>query len=209
MAAGGIVITASRPPLIAVVQRRKDDGWVLPKGKLKPRESALGAAQREATEETGHRVSVHEYLGVVSYESGDKLKIVQFWRMASMGQTGREPMGDIKAVKWLTLEAAIARLSQPVERTFLAHIGDRSLKLARLGRRATSPSLRAAAVKLRNARKPQKMRVEGPKPVRRDQPVTAQSIRSGTNTPGLFRRLFWGLPKTKSDPGEGNWPASS
>ena len=34
MAAGGIVVRGTHTPLIAVVQRRKDDGWVLPKGKL-------------------------------------------------------------------------------------------------------------------------------------------------------------------------------
>ena len=35
LAAGGIVLRGSGQPRIAVVQRRKDNGWVLPKGKLK------------------------------------------------------------------------------------------------------------------------------------------------------------------------------
>jgi 8-oxo-dGTP pyrophosphatase MutT (NUDIX family) len=51
MAAGGIVVTAGRSPLIAVVRRRKDDGWVLPRGKLRPKESALAAALREVERE--------------------------------------------------------------------------------------------------------------------------------------------------------------
>ena len=53
-------------PRIAVVQRRKDNGWVLPKGKLKWKESAISAARREACEETGYHVAVREFLGVVS-----------------------------------------------------------------------------------------------------------------------------------------------
>jgi 8-oxo-dGTP diphosphatase len=136
MAAGGIVIAHGRTPLVAVVQRRKDDQWVLPKGKLKPKETALAAAQREAREETGHRVAAHEYLGVVSYETGDGPKIVQFWRMRSLGHTDQRLMRDIKAVKWLPLEAAIARLTFPLERAFLTQVGERTLKLAR--RRATT-----------------------------------------------------------------------
>jgi hypothetical protein len=36
MAAGGIVIRNGAKPLLAVVQRRRANAWVLPKGKLKP-----------------------------------------------------------------------------------------------------------------------------------------------------------------------------
>ena len=35
MGAGGIVVRGGPRPLIALVQRSKDDAWVLPKGKLK------------------------------------------------------------------------------------------------------------------------------------------------------------------------------
>lgn len=197
MAAGGIVMTAGRSPLVAVVQRRKDDGWVLPKGKLKPRETALAAAQREAMEETGHRVAVHEYLGVVSYESGDKPKIVQFWRMASLGEARREPMRDIKAVKWLPLEAAIARLTQPVERAFLAHIGQRSVRLARL---SVGRSRLDAVPKLRKAGKARKLRLEGAKSLLTDQPLPPDPLAAHGPAPNFFRRLFLRLQEPK--PGE-------
>src|SRR5882672_40839 len=87
LAAGGIVLReAPNPPLIAIVQLRKDKAWVLPKGKLKAGEDALTAAKREVLEETGHDVSVHEFLGSMSHASGDKLKIVQFWRMQAGGR---------------------------------------------------------------------------------------------------------------------------
>jgi len=47
LAAGGVVLRSSREPLIAVVQLRKYNDWVLPKGKINDDESALAAARRE------------------------------------------------------------------------------------------------------------------------------------------------------------------
>ena len=123
MAAGGIVVRAGRSPLIAVVKRRKDDGWVLPRGKLRPKENALAAARREVEEETGHGVVVREFLGTISYESGGRPKIIQFWLMASLGHGGREAISDAKAVKWLPLNAAVATLTEPLEQLFLSQIG--------------------------------------------------------------------------------------
>lgn len=126
--AGGIVVREGATPLIAIVQRRKDNGWVLPKGKLKPGESAIAAAEREVFEETGCRVSVHDFLGVVSYKAGSgKPKLVQFWRMQAEDGIAHKLMPDIKAVKWLPLESAIAKLDDPLERLFLRNVGRRAL----------------------------------------------------------------------------------
>ena len=36
-------------------------------------------------EETGYRVSVHEFLGSMSYAAEGKIKIVQFWLMRAIG----------------------------------------------------------------------------------------------------------------------------
>ena len=46
-AAGGIVVRNGARPLIAIVQRAKDELWVLPRGKLKRDESPLVGARRE------------------------------------------------------------------------------------------------------------------------------------------------------------------
>ena len=140
-AAGGIVMRPGRSPLFAVVQRRKDNRWMLPKGKLKPREHAIAAARREAIEETGHNVSVHEYLGAVSYETGNRAKIVGFWRMEEISGPERERAPDIKAVEWLPLDAAVSRLTQPLERAFLAQIGERAIKAMRQTRERTPRKL--------------------------------------------------------------------
>lgn len=130
LAAGGIVVRRESEELrVAVVQRRKDDNWVLPKGKLKADETPIDGARREASEETGHAVKVHDFLGVMTYEVGSGPKLVQFWRMEAVGEAG-PPMRDIKAVEWLPLNKAIKRLYLPHEQIFLRHVADRLTEVA-------------------------------------------------------------------------------
>jgi 8-oxo-dGTP diphosphatase len=132
-AAGGIVLRDGVRPLVAVVQRRKDSAWVLPKGKLKRSETPLAAAKREAAEETGHDVIVHEFLGVISYLGDRGPKVAHFWRMQAVDGSAGKPMHDIKAVDWLTLKAAVERLSLPQEQSFLRHVGRKAMEDARAG----------------------------------------------------------------------------
>src|SRR5687768_16989628 len=101
LAAGGIVLRADTPPRVAIVRLRKNKAWVLPKGKLKAGEEPRDAARREAMEETGHDVTVHEYLGELASEPGAKPKTVRFWRMRAGDKPTRKLMRDVKAVKWL------------------------------------------------------------------------------------------------------------
>jgi len=122
-AAGGIVVRNGSRPLIAVVQRAKDELWVLPRGKLKSKESALAGARREVVEETGHRVRVREFLGAITYRARGHPKVVQFWRMQAEVKASRELMEDIVAVEWLPLAAAVRRLSYPLEKLFLRNVG--------------------------------------------------------------------------------------
>src|SRR5262245_20241962 len=129
LAAGGIVLRDGVSPRIAVVQRRKDNGWVLPKGKLKSKESAISAARREASEETGHDVSVREFLGVIYYVARGRPKLVHFWQMKAAGAPARTLTKDIKALKWLPLDSAIERLSRPHEQAFLRQVGRQAVKL--------------------------------------------------------------------------------
>ena len=139
LAAGGIVLREGSRPRIAIVRLRRGKSWVLPKGKLHPGEDALGAARREVMEETGYDVSVREFLGLMSYSVGNKIKIVQFWLMRAAGGPVREPMYDIKAVKWLSLRQAIETLTRAHEKAFLAHVGPIALKAARFARASARP----------------------------------------------------------------------
>lgn len=110
-------------PRIAVVQRSKDDRWVLPRGKLKVKERAVAGARREAFEETGHRVEVHEFLGAITYRAQGRPKLVQFWHMQAAANPSRDLTRDIAAVEWLPLPAAVQRLSYPLEKLFLRSVG--------------------------------------------------------------------------------------
>ncbi len=117
--------------LVAVVQRSKDERWVLPRGKLERDENPAAGAKREVVEETGHRVEVHEFLGAITYRARGRPKLVQFWRMQAAAQPSRDVMEDIAAVEWLPLAAAVRRLSYPLEKLFLQHVGRRALKRRR------------------------------------------------------------------------------
>lgn len=135
LAAGGIVLRQEETPLVAVVRLRKRNEWVLPKGKLDDGETPRDAAEREVLEETGHEVSVHEFLGTLVYESGGRFKVVHYWRMETSGEQSHELMDDVKAVDWLPVEAAVERLSRAYERAFLANVGPLALESAAVARR--------------------------------------------------------------------------
>jgi 8-oxo-dGTP diphosphatase len=142
LAAGGIVFREGSRPRIAIVRLRRDKSWVLPKGKLYAGEPAVAAAQREVMEETGHEVSVHGFLGTMSYPVGGKIKIVQFWHMQAVGEPVHELAYEIKAVKWLPLKEAIATLSRMREKVFLANVGPAALEA--VGRSAHNRRARPA-----------------------------------------------------------------
>ena len=169
MAAGGIVMRREQPPLIAVVRLRKRDEWVLPKGKLDEGETARAAAKREVLEETGHNVTVHEFLGTLVYESGGRSKVVHYWRMEAGNTQTRELMNDIRAVDWLPLDEALVRLSRGYERTFLENVGPLAISVLsrRLKAKAQSqaPAVKAPpAVKVASKKRRVKPPVVAPRP---------------------------------------------
>jgi 8-oxo-dGTP diphosphatase len=153
-AAGGIVVRGRARPRVAVVQRSKDDRWVLPRGKLKRDENPRAGARREAVEETGHRMRVHEFLGAIAYTVRGQPKMVQFWRMQAAAQPSRDLTKDIAAVKWLTLAAAVRRLSFSLEKLFLRSVGRRALKRSKRSlRRKTRRKTRAQAATKKSQRR--------------------------------------------------------
>jgi 8-oxo-dGTP diphosphatase len=121
--AGGIVVRKGAKPALAVVRRSKDGHWVLPRGKLKRKERPAAGARREAIEETGHKVSVHGYIGAIVYPSQGRSKLVQFWHMRAARNPSRDLMPDIAQVAWLPLNQAVKRLSSPLEKLFLQSVG--------------------------------------------------------------------------------------
>jgi len=191
-AAGGIVVRKGAGGLIAVVQRSKDDAWVLPRGKLKRDEDPVAGARREVVEETGHRVEVHEYLGAITYRAGGRPKVVQFWRMEADAEATHELMPDIVAVDWLPLKAAVRRLSYPLEKLFLRHAIARALKKRRAkakqstarkptgARKAKSVKTKADKAKPKTAKLPKKiaLKTKAAKPSSKLHPA-AKSAKAG------------------------------
>lgn len=156
-AAGGIVVRGGTRPRVAVVQRRKDERWVLPRGKLKRNEHAITGARREVVEETGHRVRVSKFLGAVTYRTRGRPKVVQFWLMNATARPSRDVTKDIVAVEWLPLAMAIRQLSYPLEKLFLNNVGHAILR--RKHRRRRKMRAHAAKAKLRRRRSIGKARV--------------------------------------------------
>jgi len=154
LAAGGIVLKTAKTPLIAVVRLRKRNEWVLPKGKLDAGETPRDAAEREVLEETGHDVSVHEFLGTLIYETRGRCKIVHYWRMEAGGEQIREPMPDIKSVDWLPLGDAMGRLAREHERAFLETVGPIALQAAVLAEKARRSRAKQPAPERRKVRRP-------------------------------------------------------
>ena len=112
-AAGGVVwrINADHELEILLIHRPRDDDWSLPKGKLRRREAALDAALREVREETGLRCEAGPELPASCYMDGKgRDKRVRYWAMH--GMSGRfKPNREVDRVQWLTLSAAVQRLT--------------------------------------------------------------------------------------------------
>jgi 8-oxo-dGTP diphosphatase len=179
LAAGGIVTQRGNAPLIAVVRLRKRNEWVLPKGKLEDGETPRAAAEREVLEETGHQVSVHEFLGTLAYEAGGRSKVVHYWRMEADREQTLELMNDVKAVAWLPLDEAVERLTRGYEQAFLAEVGPLALEAA--AQRAALPrrpaAKRAASAPPRPARAPAPAPVPTPTAnINDDQPAMASDV---------------------------------
>ena len=184
LAAGGIVLRQAKTPLIAVVRLRKRNEWVLPKGKLDDGETPRAAAEREVLEETGHDVSVHEFLGTLVYESGGGSKVVHYWRMEARGEPVHELMHDVRAVDWLPLADAVDRLSRGYERAFLENVGPIALSAAAHARRARAKQ--PAPEKRRTTKRPG---------------VTTPPAATPTITPPLARRCLSSPRRKCAGPG--------
>jgi ADP-ribose pyrophosphatase YjhB (NUDIX family) len=90
--AGGVVVQDGE---VAIIRQKKK--WTWPKGRVDPGESLSRAACREVLEETGLRVHVTEYLGVLDGERHD----THYFLMAFEGEEGGHDheVDEVKFVK--------------------------------------------------------------------------------------------------------------
>jgi 8-oxo-dGTP diphosphatase len=125
---------------------------VLPRGKLRRNERPVRGTRREVVEETGCHVKVSEFLGAITYLAGGRPKVVQFWLMQAAARQSYEVTKDIVTVEWLSLAAAVKRLSHPLERLLLANVGRYAmLRRRRPKRRKAKAAVSKSGLKGRRA----------------------------------------------------------
>src|SRR5579871_3033266 len=123
-AAGGILQRSTpRGDEVMVVYRKRHQDWTLPRGKVKDGESFQEAAMREVQEETGCSCRIGNYLGTISYADDGVPKVVLFWKMSLVEETGAKNNEEIGEALWLQLPAAIERLTHAQEKALLSRVG--------------------------------------------------------------------------------------
>lgn len=132
VSAGGVVWRRDPDGRICVVLVKPagKDSWTLPKGNVEPAETAVEAAIREVSEETGLTVANAAPLGDVSYvysrrKVGDSalvriFKTVHFFLMEHAGGDTAHHDREIDEVAWVDIGSAHARASYQSERDLIA-----------------------------------------------------------------------------------------
>ena len=116
LAAGGVVLRpGDHGPEVALLGRRSDGSWVLPKGTPQPGESLEATALREVREETGLQVRIVRPLGAMAYEfsaAGERIhKTVHFFLMEATGGDPSLHDAEYDEVRWVTVAEARRMLS--------------------------------------------------------------------------------------------------
>lgn len=102
---------------IAVIHRPRYDDWSLPKGKVDQGESHLQTAFREVLEETGVKARFGPEIGTVDYEVDGITKEVRYWIAEAVEYKVATPNPEeVDDIKWLTVDDAIALLSNNDDR---------------------------------------------------------------------------------------------
>ena len=122
-AAGGIIFRSTAGGgEVLIIHRARYNDWCLPKGKLEEGESFKDAAVREVKEETGYDVSITGFAGAVSYEVGQKQKVVQFWNMEVKGESNFKASEEVEEIRWMDVNGALKILDYPKEKELLKKI---------------------------------------------------------------------------------------
>ncbi len=112
--AAGVVLTrgVGSDLEVAVIRRRRQRDWSLPKGKLDPGEHPVEAAVRECQEETGFTPVLDVPLPTQHYRVDSVPKTVEYWRASVLdGQFAANREVDI--LRWMTPREATRRLTYP------------------------------------------------------------------------------------------------
>ena len=107
--AGGVVVRMiDNEPHYLLVEASDNRGmWVLPKGKIKQRETPEAAAVREIIEEAGVRALIVSRAGESEYQVGDTAVRVVFFLMQYQGELERS---EDRGLAWRRYQDAIKQL---------------------------------------------------------------------------------------------------
>jgi ADP-ribose pyrophosphatase YjhB (NUDIX family) len=118
--AGGILWRETpRGRQVAVVHRRRQDDWSLPKGRLEADESWRSAALREVAEETGCSAVIHAFAGAKLFVNRRRPKLVLYWHMGLVEEGAVEVDDEVDEVAWLPHRDALSVLDHPSDRLLL------------------------------------------------------------------------------------------
>jgi 8-oxo-dGTP diphosphatase len=119
--AGGIVWReAERGRELLLILSREDQAWKLPKGHIDATDASWdAAAQREVKEETGYDTIITDFAGFTKYPVKGRPKVVLYWHMEAIGESGFEPCEEIEAFEWLPVHEAVNRLTFLNDKRFL------------------------------------------------------------------------------------------
>ncbi len=126
LAAGGLLWRRREGGLlIALVHRPKYNDWSLPKGKAKNGEdkNLEDTALREVWEETGWTAELLSPAGETRYRKNGKEKLVKFWNMTALKETGSPDPDEIDEMVWVVPEKAIKIMSYGHEREIVLRNG--------------------------------------------------------------------------------------
>jgi 8-oxo-(d)GTP phosphatase len=105
---------------IAIVHRPRYDDWSFPKGKVELSEPLIACARRESIEETGLDLKIGQFIGDVSYQAEDGLKLVHYWAAQAMDDSGDFiPNSEIDALEWVEISKVSKRLTRDSDKEIL------------------------------------------------------------------------------------------
>ena len=124
--AGGILWRENEHgPEVLLIRSRRNQDWKLPKGHIDDDDPGWdAAAQREVREETGYETIITDFAGFTKYPVNGGTKVVLYWHMEPVGESGFEPSDEIDCFEWLTLHDAVNRLTFLNDKQFLLQFSD-------------------------------------------------------------------------------------
>lgn len=112
--AAGVVLTRGlgKDLEVAVIHRRRQRDWSLPKGKFEPGEHVIEVAVRECVEETGFTPLLDIPLATQHYRVDGVPKTVEYWR-ATIANGQFQPNREVDRLRWVTPREASRLLTYP------------------------------------------------------------------------------------------------